>query len=84
MKLLILILFLIIIYYLFLKKECMSDAELNEKSNELYKKLPFVKSKSYTSVKNRIPWIDSVIYYDVNQKTNISSMDDIKDIIRPK
>ena len=84
MKLFILIICLLIIYYFFFRKECMSDSELTEKSNELYNKLPFVKSKSYTNVKSSIPWIDSVIYYDVNQKTNISSLDDIKSIIRPK
>jgi hypothetical protein len=65
----------------------MTDAEVDIKSNDIYNKIQNLTSlMSYTTIKNKFPWIDSIIYTDLNNilKTHNNSnitINDIKKII---
>ncbi len=64
-------------------RECMTDKEIKTRARELYKnKNVFKAGVKYGTVKNKMPWIDPVIYDDVYKESlqadlNISNLEKI-------
>ena len=64
-------------------RECMADDEIKARVLELYKnKNVFKAGVKYGTVKNKMPWIDPVIYDDVYKESlqtnlNISNLEKI-------
>jgi hypothetical protein len=65
-KVLTILILIFIIYSYSQKKEKFSQKELKKKVTEVYdKKYLFTSGINYTGVKNRIEWVDPIIYNDI-------------------
>ena len=84
----ILLLIILLFFNITYNYDTMTDAEVDIKSNDIYNKIQNLNSlMSYTTIKNKFPWIDSIIYTDLNNilKTHNNSninINDIKKIIK--
>lgn len=82
------LLIILIFFNITYNYDTMTDAEVDIKSNDIYNKIQNLNSlMSYTTIKNKFPWIDSIIYTDLNNilKTHNNSninINDIKKIIK--
>lgn len=65
-KLLIVLILIVILHNYAQKKEGFSQMELKKKANEVYEnKYLFTTGAKYTGIKNKIDWVDPVIYNDI-------------------